>query len=126
MRLKAFLRRAVWTVTGLATFLALFYAEEDWRGARNLHRAADSYARTGASLDQTQFVPPLVPDAENLALLPLFMQSWAKSIRPAIDQPTGPYLHPVALERRCEKTKATPIYPRSEIISPASQPISSR
>ncbi len=57
-------------VAGLVTLLALFYAEENWRGKR----AWESYKREmeakGEVYDFTKFVPPRVPDDQNFAMTP--------------------------------------------------------
>jgi hypothetical protein len=57
-------------VAGMVTLLALFYAEENWRGKR----AWESYKREmeakGEVFDFTKFVPPRVPDDQNFAMTP--------------------------------------------------------
>lgn len=55
----------------LITLIALFYAEEDWRG----RHVWDGYLRAqrakGAKVDWAALVPPPVPDNQNLAMCPL-------------------------------------------------------
>src|SRR5262245_47872795 len=64
-----------WTLIALAwlvTLIVLFYAEENWRGAR----AAESFKRraiaAGTQLDPAALVPQPVPDEQNFAMTPFF------------------------------------------------------
>ena len=69
-------RRLFFGVAMLVTLIALFYAEENWRGKR----AWDNYRREreaqGDKFDRQHFIPPPVPDDQNFAqtpyLAPLF------------------------------------------------------
>jgi hypothetical protein len=63
-----FLKIVAWTIT----LIVLFYAEEDWRGARAWAATKAKWEARGESLDYAKFIPPPVPDAENLAAIPLF------------------------------------------------------
>jgi hypothetical protein len=72
MRTRTIIRRTVWGLVICATLIALFYAEEDWRGARALRMAEEEYKNAGHSLDFAHFIPPPIPDDENLAALPIF------------------------------------------------------
>jgi hypothetical protein len=74
MRSRTIIRRVVWVILTAVTLVALFYAEEDWRGARAWSEAKAEAARAGESLDFAHFVPPPIPDDQNLAALPLFAQ----------------------------------------------------
>jgi hypothetical protein len=109
MRLQKIIRRTIWALVALATLVAVFYAEEDWRGARNLRWAQDAYARAGRSLDFAKFIPAPVPDDENLAALPLFDLRQAPPLHPTPEN-HAPYLHPVELEIALEKV--SPDWPR--------------
>ncbi len=55
-----------------AILILLFYLEEDWRGARQLAAAKAKWQSAGYSLNPGDYVPPPVPDAKNLAALPVF------------------------------------------------------
>jgi hypothetical protein len=65
-------RRILVGVACVATLIAVFYAEEDWRGKR----AWDNYRREleakGEKLDWRAFVPPAVPDDQNFFTAPIF------------------------------------------------------
>jgi hypothetical protein len=64
------IRGALVLCAALATFIALFYAEENWRGKhawREYKREADA---RGEKLDWPAYIPPKVPDEQNFALTP--------------------------------------------------------
>src|SRR5437667_1122381 len=69
------LRRILILLAWAATLMALFYAEENWRG----HRAWKQYRRqleaSGAQLDLRAFLPKEVPDEQNFCATP-FLKSW--------------------------------------------------
>jgi hypothetical protein len=64
-------------LAGLAVLIAVFYGEEDWRGAR----AWEQYQRTseakGERFEWASVIPPPVPDNENFALAPIVLSSYA-------------------------------------------------
>src|ERR1700749_1310395 len=66
------LRNAVKAVLWTAPLILLFYAEENWRGARAWAATKAAWEAKGESFDYTKLIPPSVPDSENLAALPLF------------------------------------------------------
>lgn len=55
----------------LATFIALAYAVENWRGERAWRQVQRELAAQGQPMDLAALVPPPVPDDQNLALAPL-------------------------------------------------------
>ncbi len=59
-----------------AMAIALFYAEEDWRGARAFAAVQKDLEAKGETLDWRRFVPPPIPDDQNLALAPLFVREF--------------------------------------------------
>lgn len=59
-------------VLGVVALVILFYAEEDWRGARALAVTKAKWEAKGESFDYNKFIPPPVPDDQNLAAIPLF------------------------------------------------------
>src|SRR5271156_373028 len=54
------------------TLVIFLYVEEDWRGARAWAATKAEWEAKGVSFDPNSYIPPPVPDAENLAALPLF------------------------------------------------------
>ena len=59
-------------VLGVTTLIVVFYMEEDWRGAHAWAVTKAKWEAQGESLDYKTFIPPPVPDDQNLAALPLF------------------------------------------------------
>lgn len=70
-----FSRKMLYVALVLITLIALFYAEENFRG----HRAWENYRKDaearGIKLDFDAHIPPPIPDAENGANTP-FIQDW--------------------------------------------------
>lgn len=69
------LRRWFFCGAVLATVIALFYAEENWRGQRAFERSQRELTARGAELDWNKFIPPAVPDDQNVFKAPK-MQAW--------------------------------------------------
>jgi hypothetical protein len=78
-------------VVGALVFV--LYAEEDWRGAREWAATKAQWEAKGESFDDKKFVPPPVPDEQNLAALPVF------KLEPVIGDNGESYLSPVTLRR---------------------------
>jgi hypothetical protein len=62
--------RYVLVVVGMIAFVALFYAEEDWRGRRAWQEYQQQLARRGEPINASQVVPAPVSDTENFAMTP--------------------------------------------------------
>jgi hypothetical protein len=71
------------TALGLITLLALFYAVENWRGARAWKEVRDQLRAQGEPLSFAELVPPMPPEEENFAMTPFFRGAFDKSIDPA-------------------------------------------
>ncbi len=69
---RTVLGKIVFGIACLATLLALFYAEENWRGRRAFLRSRQAIEAKGDSLELQAYVPPPIPDDQNLALTSLF------------------------------------------------------
>jgi hypothetical protein len=102
-RVRKIIARTMWTLVALATLIALFYAEEDWRGARAWQAAQAEYAKAGESLDYAKVIPPPIPDHQNLGALPLFAQEPISK--------KDPSLHPGALEKALRLGENLPQFP---------------
>ncbi len=61
---------------------ALFYAAEDWRGARAFAAVRKDLEAKGETLDWRRFIPPPIPDEQNLAMTPLFVREYRYKIDP--------------------------------------------
>lgn len=66
------LRRLLIGVAAIVTLIALFYTEENLRGKWAWERTQRDLQARGERLDLNAFIPAPVPDAQNLALAPLF------------------------------------------------------
>ncbi|HZL13264.1 MAG TPA: hypothetical protein VFC85_03900, partial [Verrucomicrobiae bacterium] len=76
------LRRALIGLAILATLIAIFYTEEDWRGKRAWENCKRELEAKGAVLDWDKYIPPPVPDDQNFFTAPK-MQDWFVSINGA-------------------------------------------
>jgi len=61
----------------LATLIALFYAEEDWRGKYDWNHFRQEWEAKGEKFDFRDFVPSPVPDDQNFAFAPVVASSYA-------------------------------------------------
>jgi hypothetical protein len=64
MRAKKIMAWTVWTFVGLATVITLFYAEEDWRGARAWHAVLQQMRDAGEPLTLRELIPPGSTEAD--------------------------------------------------------------
>jgi len=64
-------RRFLLSVASLATLIAIFYTEEDWRGKHAWEQHVSEHATRGEKLDLSAFIPPAVPDDQNFCACPL-------------------------------------------------------
>lgn len=70
-----FLRRWLFCLAVCVTLIALFYAEENWRGKRAYERAKRELEAKGVVLEWEKFIPAPVPDDLNVFKAPK-MQEW--------------------------------------------------
>lgn len=70
-RLLRALRVLLCVAVSLATLVALFYTEENWRGKRAWDAYAQELTAKGRVLDCRLVAPPPVPDDQNFAMTPL-------------------------------------------------------
>jgi hypothetical protein len=59
----------------LATLIALAYAEEDWRGKHDWEKFKREWEAKGEHFDYASVVPPPVPDDQNFAMQPIWVDS---------------------------------------------------
>src|SRR5437773_2053185 len=69
------LRRVLIVMAWAATLIAVFYAEENWRGRSAWNKCRRELEARGEQLDFKVFIPKPVPDEQNFAATP-FIQSW--------------------------------------------------
>jgi hypothetical protein len=65
-------KRFLFDLACFVTLIALFYAEEDWRGKHEWEKFKHEWEAKGEHFDFKDFVPPTVPDDQNFALAPIF------------------------------------------------------
>jgi len=63
-------RKVLFVLAALITLGALFFAEEDWRGARAWANYKRDMEAKGERFDAARLIPPKVPDAQNFAMTP--------------------------------------------------------
>ena len=59
-------------VLAILALIVLLYVEEDWRGAHAWAVTKAKWEAQGETFDYAKFIPPPVPDDQNLAAIPLF------------------------------------------------------
>lgn len=69
-------RRLLFGAACLATLMALFYAEEDWRGWHTWNQFKREWEAKGEHFSFAGVVPPPVPDEQNFALTPIAFTSY--------------------------------------------------
>jgi hypothetical protein len=69
------LRRSLFAVACLITLIALAYAEEDWRGWHAWNKFKHDWEAKGEKFDMVGVTPPPVPDDQNFALTPIWVES---------------------------------------------------
>ena len=69
------IRGGLFALACLVTFLALYCAEENWRGRRSWNNYQHAIEARGEHLDYTAFIPKPVPDEQNFAATPV-IASW--------------------------------------------------
>src|SRR5450432_2252993 len=73
-------KRFLFDLACLVTLIALFYAEENWRGKHDWEKFKHEWEAKGEKFDFKDFVPPTVPDDQNFALTPIVLTSDGKMI----------------------------------------------
>ncbi len=76
------LRRGLFALACLVTLIALFYAEENWRGKHDWEKQRRVWEAQGEKFTIAALVPPPVPDDKNLAMAPL--------LKPILDYTQAP------------------------------------
>jgi hypothetical protein len=64
-------KRFLFGLACFATLIALFYAEEDWRGWHAWNQFKHAWEAKGEHFDFASVIPPAVPDEQNFALTPV-------------------------------------------------------
>jgi hypothetical protein len=75
-------RRTLFALACLATLIALAYAEEDWRGWHAWNKFKREWEAKGEKFDFKDFIPPPVPDDQNFAMAPIWIESMKATLGP--------------------------------------------
>src|ERR1035438_7802187 len=67
------IKRSLFVLACFATLVALFYAEEDWRGWHAWNQFKHQWEAKGEKFDWQSVVPPPVPDDQNFACSPVWI-----------------------------------------------------
>ena len=73
-------KRFLFGLACLATLIALFYAEEDWRGWHAWNQFKHQWEAKGEKFDFASVVPPPVPDDQNFSLTPIVFTSYGQML----------------------------------------------
>jgi hypothetical protein len=76
------LKRSLFGLACFATLIALLYAEEDWRGKHDWQKFKHEEEAKGEHFDFASMVPPPVPDDQNFALAPIWVESMKATLGP--------------------------------------------
>jgi Bacterial type II secretion system protein G. len=85
------LRRSLIALAVLATLIAIFYAEEDWRGKRAWENYKREWEAKDEKFDWQAFVPPSVPDDQNFFTAPVFSNLLNGKIAMSTSRADGSY-----------------------------------
>jgi hypothetical protein len=72
---RTVVRRILIGLVWLITIVALFYAEEDWRGWHAWNQYRQQLEAGGVQLDYSAFIPKPIPDEQNFAAIPV-VETW--------------------------------------------------
>ena len=89
-------RRYLFCLASLATLIAIFYAEENWRGRHAWEKYRRGLEAQGETVDWKAFLPPAVPNDQNFALASFFDDSllrWQQHTNPAMPYDTNRVEH---------------------------------
>ncbi len=93
-------RRFLFGVACLVTVIALFYAEENWRGKHAWKKFKAEGEAKGEHFDLADIIPPPVPDEQNFAMAKIFVDSvawyWDETKRKAMSGNTN-FVDPLVL-----------------------------
>ncbi len=71
-------KRFLFGLACFVTLIALFYAEEDWRGKHDWGKFKREWEAKGERFDRASVVPPPVPEEQNFALTPIVFTSYGQ------------------------------------------------
>ena len=75
-------KRFLFGLACFATLIALLYVEEDWRGKHDWENFKHQWEAKGEKFDFASVVPPAVPDEQNFAMAPIWVESMKAVLGP--------------------------------------------
>src|ERR1700678_1283683 len=87
-------RNCLISLAAFAITIALFYAEEDWRGWRAMAKCKRELEAQGVTLDWSKHIPAPVPDNENVFGVPEMQQWFVKHDAPGSNELTQKMHYP--------------------------------
>jgi hypothetical protein len=75
-------RRFLFGLACLATLIAVAYVEEDWRGKHDWEKFKRQWEAKGEKFDYASVIPPPVPDDQNFAMAPIWVESMKAVLGP--------------------------------------------
>jgi hypothetical protein len=75
-------KRFLFGLACFITLIALFYAEEDWRGKHDWEKFKRQWEAKGERFDWQSIIPPSVPDDQNFAMAPIWVESMKAVLGP--------------------------------------------
>jgi len=93
------LRLFLFGVACVITLIALFYAEEDWRGKRAWDQHRREWEAKGEKFSVVELAPPPVPDEKNFALAPLLKSAldFVRTTNGIVWRDTNAYQHLISV-----------------------------
>ena len=73
-------KRFLFGLVCFITLIALFYAEENWRGKHDWNKFKREWEAKGEKFDRASVIPPAVPDEQNFALTPIVFTSYGSML----------------------------------------------
>jgi len=80
-------KRLIFGLACAGTVIALFYAEEDWRGWHAWQQFKQQWEARGEKFDMAGVTPPAVPADQNFALAPIWVESVKATLGPERSRP---------------------------------------
>ena len=118
-------RRVLVGLAALATLVAVFYLEEDWRGKRAWENCKRELEAGGAVLDWNKYIPPPVPDDQNFFtastnILLKFKKAQTDTEIKMVAESSWLHLYPIASNAfpTWDNTKTEPLVVAKIMVSP--------
>ena len=115
------LRRILIGLAWLVTLIAVFYAVENWRGKRAWEKCRRELEAKGEVLDWNAYIPPPVPDEQNIFKAPKMTEWFVKRSLPMAfpaARPSGNTNAPFSLSRSWNTRMASALLAVVDVVLP--------